>query len=38
LPLLKSEGFEKFSLEIFVMPSEFSWLLFFIFGAILFIT
>lgn len=31
LPLLKSEGFEKFSLEIFVMPSEFSSDYFFLF-------
>jgi len=24
LPLIKKEGFDKFSLEIFVMPAEFS--------------
>jgi hypothetical protein len=24
LPLIKTEGFDKFSLDIFVMPTEFS--------------
>lgn len=31
LPLIKEEGFDKFSLEIFVMPSEFSFEYYFLF-------
>lgn len=31
LPLIKKEGFDKFSLEIFVMPTEFSFGFYFLF-------